>query len=156
MIWYFLIPQIIFFQLLTFQVISENQRKTQNWLFLSSAIVQILLFSLGRQILSGLAQHIGISPTPSNPPLNMPCHLHATGLLYNMHNKVKYRFSRPFSSSLHSIFRKRAFNFVPDTLECANARFNFVFWSINFKTLSFNFVLCHPFSSTAIQIRRSQ
>ena len=37
------------FLLLTFQVISENQRKTQNWLFLSSAIVQILLFSLGRQ-----------------------------------------------------------------------------------------------------------
>ena len=36
--------------LLTFQVISENQRKTQNWLFLSSAIVQILLFSLGRQL----------------------------------------------------------------------------------------------------------
>ena len=49
MIWYFLIPQIILFKLLTFQVISENQRKTQNWLFLSSAIVQILLFSLGRQ-----------------------------------------------------------------------------------------------------------
>ena len=42
-------------------------------------------------------------------------------------SKVKIiRFSRPFSSSLHSIFRKCAFNFVPDTLECANARFNFV------------------------------
>ena len=42
-----------FFLLLTFQVINENQRKTQNWLFLSSAIVQILLFSLGRQIHRG-------------------------------------------------------------------------------------------------------
>ena len=37
--------------------------------------------------------------------------------------------------------------------ECS---FQFRLWSINFETLPFNFVLCHPFSSTAIQIRRSQ
>ena len=36
-----------------------------------------------------------------------------------------YRFSRPFSSPLHKI--KCVFNFVPDTLEYANTRFNFVF-----------------------------
>ena len=37
--------------------------------------------------------------------------------------------------------------------ECS---FQFRLWSINFDTLSFNFVICHPFSSIAIQIRRSQ
>ena len=62
-----------------------------------------------------------------------------------------YRFSRPFSSSFK--FRKYVFNFVPDTLECANARFNFVFgrsimkhcYSISyfvtrFRQLQFKFV----------------
>ena len=50
MIWYFLIPQRFFFLLLTFQVISENQRKTQNWLFLSSAISADTAFFLGAAV----------------------------------------------------------------------------------------------------------
>ena len=66
------------------------------------------------------------------------------------------RVSRPFSSSLHSILENVFFNFVPWPSGLCECSFQFRLWSINFETLSFNFVLCHPFSSTAIQIRRSQ
>ena len=40
---------------------------------------------------------------------------------------VYYRFSPPISVTSSFNFRKCVFNFVPDPLECANARFNFVF-----------------------------
>ena len=48
------------------------------------------------------------------------------------------------------------FQFRPGHSGMCECSFQFRLWSINFETLSFNFVLCHPFSSTAIQIRRSQ
>ena len=65
----------IFFFLLTFQVISENQRKTQNWRFLSSAIVQILLFSLGRQSLPYFGAQLNCHSIHSvkSTPLNWLC-----------------------------------------------------------------------------------
>ena len=67
-----------------------------------------------------------------------------------------YRFSRPFSSSSSFNFRKMCLQFRPGHSGMCECSFQFRLWSIKFETLSFNFVLCHPFSSTAIQIRRSQ
>ena len=53
-------------------------------------------------------------------------------------------------------FIKCAFNFVRDTLECANAPFNFVYCrSISLNLHSFS-LFVYPFSSIANQIRRSQ
>ena len=46
--------------------------------------------------------------------------------------------------------------FRPGHFEICECSFQFRLWFINFETLLFNFVLCHPFSSIAIQIRRSQ
>ena len=47
------------------------------------------------------------------------------------------------------------FQFRPGPSGMCQCSFQFL-WSITFETLPFIFVLCHPFSSTAIQIRRSQ
>ena len=46
-------------------------------------------------------------------------------------------------------FRKCTFNFVPDTLECANARFNFVFGQSILKH-------CHSISCFVTRFRQLQ
>ena len=53
-------------------------------------------------------------------------------------------------------FKKMCFQFRPGHSGMCECSFQFHLWSISFETLSFNFVHCHPFSSIAIQIRRSQ
>ena len=62
----------------------------------------------------------------------------------------EYRFSRPFSSSLHSILEKCVFNFVPDTqsgmCEC----------SLQFRLWSINIILkhCHSISCFVTRFRQ--
>ena len=81
--------------------------------------------------------------------------------LWIMLNKIHQSYSIGFPAHFRHLFipkkkkRKMCSQFRPGQSGMCECSFQFRLWAINFETLSFNFFLCHPFSSIAINSNSS-